>query len=132
MVRAKFTRKGQQADLPIGGLLQLQCGRDFFDNGFGDDVDAMRAAWADGDVRRRVWAAHQARWGDCGCPWAVIAFGRDGSGGMLQTANNIPESQSLYWEGTHPEQARKAVEWAYSVGRIDRAEYDEHMARLGK
>ena len=38
-------RRRRRALLPPGWRSHLECGDDFFDDGFGDDVDAMRAAW---------------------------------------------------------------------------------------
>ena len=55
-------------------ILQLCCGWDFYHAAFGDDIEAMREAWRDPDVRARVYereAEKQIR----DRPWAEEQFG---------------------------------------------------------
>jgi len=60
-------------------IFQLLVGHDFFHDGFGRDMDAMRAAWADPAIRRQVYdLAEQRRLAGRGTravPWAAETFG---------------------------------------------------------
>jgi hypothetical protein len=125
MARAKFQRGSRQNLTPFH-VHHLATGRDFFGRGFGTNLDAMRAAWRSPEFQEQVWQVHRAKWGSAGKPWAVVAF----DDGMVKAAGDIPTAQSHYWELLHPEQAVEAARWARDTGRIDDAEFNEHMARL--
>lgn len=101
--RTAKSRRG----LPRGGILQLACGNDYFSDGFGDDVEAMREAWADPDVQEQVWLEHRRRH-KLGKPWASYVFD-DGVGDVFR-------AKDLRWQETNPEDAAKAITWARSRG----------------
>lgn len=81
---ARGARGSRRRELPPGGLCQLcLSGRDWFRDGFGDGPEgmaAMREAWADEEVRRRVFeyqAERNAHFNEQKMPWAALAFGVD-------------------------------------------------------
>jgi hypothetical protein len=83
-------------------LLQLDCGHDFFGDGYGDrhrgtvpDVATMREHWQDPEIRRRV---QQRRPRDLGkILFADIAFGPDGTSGVVQTEADYGAAMREYW-----------------------------------
>jgi len=91
-VKSKFKRR-HRTELRGGHILQLQSGQDFFRDAFGDDVDAMRSAWADRAIRERVRARPQYE--SFGVAFAEIAFGPEGEGGMVVLDSDVPAAR---WE----------------------------------
>ncbi|NQU38203.1 MAG: hypothetical protein HQ526_11500 [Actinobacteria bacterium] len=72
MVRPKFTRAGRRG-IDNYHIFNLVVGRSFFAGyGFGNDLDAMREAWADPSVRERVRQESQRRY-SC-LPFAEFCF----------------------------------------------------------
>ena len=85
-------------DMTRAHLLQLSCGCDFFDAGFGDDLDAMRDAWQSPSVQEQVRRlAAEKKAGDRK-PWAQIAFDELNIFG----ADGLAESKRVYSEQRGP------------------------------
>lgn len=100
MARTKFSRTGRQrGKITDSHILNLIVGRDFFGGGFGDDLDGMRAAWRDADVRDRTRAMSRQRYGPRERPWAEIAFDEMG----VTDEAGVRESRARY------RQQRKSV-----------------------
>ena len=100
MVRAKF---GRRIGLAVTGyhVLQLCCGSDLFKHlapAFGDDIEAMRRAWKDPEVRAATRAKHYSKFGPHSEPWATLAFGADGKGGIVKSAADIETARRAYLE----------------------------------
>lgn len=62
MPRVKRKTKARTAKIPSGAVHHLTVGRDFFRSGFGDNLDAMRAAWTENPhLREQVHAEARRR-----------------------------------------------------------------------
>ena len=116
-------------DIEEPHITQLMCSCDFFDKAFGKDVASMRIAWQNEEVRQQVIERY-AKTRKAGKPFAAIAFGDDGTGGMVRTADDIREAYIFYREQGNPEAARDDLRWGLENGLIEQAEYEARLARL--
>lgn len=87
--------------LPAGAIAALRFGRTFgaFGPGFGpwtpESIQAARAAWKD-DRTRQAALADQARRRGLGPCWAEIAFGRNGTNGLLRTIADLEAVEEAF------------------------------------
>ncbi|OHB68810.1 MAG: hypothetical protein A2V70_11330 [Planctomycetes bacterium RBG_13_63_9] len=80
MVRSRANRS-RRKQFPRAGLVELLFGANHVSavaEGLGEDVAAMRAAWADSNVAEATWSLYRQRPRRLPMPWAAIAFGPDG------------------------------------------------------
>ena len=89
--------------VPPGAIVHLAHGYDFFGEGFGDDVyrngpvdlNAMRQAWRDAEIRRQVCARQNTKFPGS-LPFAEIAFGPDGDANPHITAAGLSALREEY------------------------------------
>ena len=90
--------RGARVQYGSGHIFQLCHGHDFFGDGFGTDLDAMRAAWP--ELREAVYEMVQERSGDDSVPWGEFMFGR--RGGSVAKRQNA-------WKQYQQERADRAL-----------------------
>jgi hypothetical protein len=104
MVRGKFIRSSRLG-FPRGAVCHLAYGYDFFADAFGDyasrrepvDLEGMRHAWQNDEIRRHVYERHQAKFPGSR-PFAEIAFGPDGEANPNLTQADLPALREQYRE----------------------------------
>ena len=72
--KRKRHSRARRADLPFGWRMHLECGHDYFHDGFGDDYEAMRQAWQEHGAAFMASRSDDDRLSRV-TPWALEEFG---------------------------------------------------------
>ena len=76
-MKARARKRRQKHKLPKSIVLILQTGHDFFQDlpgGVTENLDLLRRAWADEEIRAAVYDRHRAKHPEGGLPWAARKF----------------------------------------------------------